>query len=83
MDNYKKFNKGDICISSYLSRQNSTGISKRGCKVRIVRLIGQNYNNNFYSVFNLDFNRYEKLGCIYLELDKSEIRDRKIKELLS
>lgn len=83
MNNYKKFNKGDICISSCLSRQNSTGILKRGCKVRIIRLIGQNSNNNVYSVFNLDFNRYEQLGSIYLELDKSEIRDRKIEELLS
>jgi len=38
---------------------------------------------DIYNVYNLDFERYEKIGEFYLKLDLEETRNHKLKNLLN
>jgi hypothetical protein len=77
-----KFKKDDICICSYYLRKNikkGESITKNNCRVRITSKSGK----NLYNVYNLDFERYEKLGKIYLKFSLEETRNFKLKQLLN
>jgi hypothetical protein len=76
------FKKDDICICSYHLRKNikkGESITKNDCRVRITSQSGR----NLYNVYNLDFERYEKIGKIYLKLDLEETRNFKLKQLFN
>jgi hypothetical protein len=78
------FEKDDICISSFESRSNKKGITKRYCKVRIISVFDYNtHNEPIYNVYNIDLEKYEKIGSFYLKLDLTTMRDKKIDELLN
>lgn len=82
-----KFKKGDICICKLklTNRSNSSKITlkKKDCKVRIVSIGGKSPSESYwYNVYNIDFNRYEKIGEIFLKLDISENRQIKLNNIL-
>lgn len=83
------FKKGDICICQVTL--NKRKVSKKGCKVRITSIAYEFKNNQFvqdnygkfcYNVYNIDFDRYEKIGGRFLKLDLQENRQSKINKLL-
>ena len=69
-----KFKKGDICICSYSLRKTGNGglQVKKDCKVRITSLDRLNKislsdydiddTTYCYNVYNIDYDRYEKIG---------------------
>jgi hypothetical protein len=79
-----KFKKGDICICSFTLRRkvNSSWIEKNDCLVRIIKAVNKHANGWTYGVYNIDFQRYERIGGFYLKLDISEMRNQKLNELL-
>jgi hypothetical protein len=79
-----KFNKGDICICSFNLRKkiNSSWIEKNDCLVRIIKAGSKHVNGWTYSVYNIDFKRYERIGGFYLKIDISEMRNKKLNEIL-
>lgn len=82
-----KFKRGDICICKLnltkRSKSSKTTLKKKDCKVRITSLGGENSRGAcWYNVYNIDFNRYEKIGEIFLQLDISENRQIKLNKLL-
>ena len=88
-----KFKTGDICICCFTLKKKVAGnwISKKDCRVRIIKKIDNklttinpvNFITNYsYRVYNIDFNRYEEIGEIYLKKDIREERNKKIKYLL-
>lgn len=90
-----KFKKGDICICSYSLRKTGNGTIqvKKDCKVRITSLDRLNKisiseditiddTTYCYNVYNIDYDRYEKIGEFYLKLDLEETRSQKLKKLL-
>jgi hypothetical protein len=81
----QKFKSGDICICSYplMKKANKSMIKKRDCRVRIIREIYTNTNGPVYSTYNIDFERYDRLGERFLTLDLQYIRDKKLNEILN
>jgi hypothetical protein len=81
----QKFKPGDICICSYplIKKGNKSMIKKRDCRVRIIREIYTNLNGSVYSTYNIDFERYDRLGERFLTLDLQYIRDKKLNEILN
>lgn len=79
-----KFEKGDICVCSFTLRKkiNNSLVDKNDCLVRIIRAVNKHANGWTYSVYNIDFQRYERIGGFYLKLDISEMRNQKLNELL-
>lgn len=79
-----KFKKGDICICSFTLRKkiNNSWVDKNDCIVRIIKAVNKHANGWTYSVYNIDFHRYERIGGFYLKLDISETRNQKLNELL-
>lgn len=79
-----KLKTGDICICSYNLRKKIRGswVEKNDCRVRVIRPLAKHANGWTYSVYNIDFKRYEKIGDFYLKLDISEMRNQKLNELL-
>lgn len=77
------FKKGDICNCSFTLRSRSglSWIEKNDCLVRIIRAL-KKHDRWTYSVYNIDFKRYEKIGEFYLKLNISETRNQKLNELL-
>jgi hypothetical protein len=84
MGDHQIFSKGDICICKFKLRSGK-GKSlryKKDCRVRIIRKVDINGHRIVYSVYNLDFKRYENIGSLYLEYDLSSNRDKKIMDIL-
>jgi hypothetical protein len=78
------FKRGDICICTYKLRSNKLGITKSDCKVRIVSSKKLMFSSKvIYSVYNLDFKRYEQVSDFYLKLDKYQNRINNINKLLN
>lgn len=74
-------NKGDICICT--KRLMVKRLEKRIiCKVRITSVHEKTINGYCYNVYNIDLNRYEKIGDRYLKLLIDETRDVKLRKLL-
>jgi hypothetical protein len=80
-----KFKKGDICICSFTLKKNinNSWVEKNDCRVRVIRAVSNHDNGWTYSVYNIDFQRYEQIGGFYLKLDLSEMRNQKLNELLN
>lgn len=87
-----KFKKGDICRCSLRLKKgkiNLEGVTNRidnrvfnnNCQVRIISS-HETINGFTYNVYNITFDRYEKIGQLYLKLDVGEMRNRKINDLL-
>jgi hypothetical protein len=77
-----KFNKDDVCICGTKLRKGtgSNKIYKKGCLVRIIsHKIGR--TSVSYRVWNIDFQRYEEIGEIYLKLDLQTTRERYLKKI--
>lgn len=74
------FKKDDICICKYeLRKGKGKSITyKRGCIVRIVKKIDE----RLYSTYNIDFERYDNIGELYLELDLQSTRNYKLNKIL-
>lgn len=81
-----KFKKGDICRCSFTlrSRSGQSWIEKNDCLVRIIKVVENDdaLDITVYSVYNIDFKRYERIGEFYLKLDISEMRNQKLNALL-
>lgn len=82
-----KFKKGDYCICrcklvkfTINSLNEREVISKRNLRVRITNINDNNIPN--YRVYNIDYDRYEIIGEIYLILDRKYYRDIKINNIL-
>lgn len=86
-----KFKKGDICVCSFKLKKRITNdsnklsywIEKKDCRVRIISLERKHNNGYTYNVYNVDFNRYEKVGDVYLRLDIQYIRNQKIEKIIN
>lgn len=74
-------NKGDICICTKRLTV-KRHIKRFICKVRITSLHEKTINGYCYNVYNIDLDRYEKIGDRYLKLLIDETRDVKLKKLL-
>lgn len=74
------FKKDDICICKFkLRKGKGKSITyKKGCRVRIIKKIGE----RLYSTYNIDFERYDNIGEIYLELDLEYTRNYKLNKIL-
>ena len=78
-----KFKKGDICRSHYKSKKKINGnLVEKQCLVRIIKHIPKEASDGSYRVYNIDFNRYEEFGEIWLTIDRQTTRKNKLKEIL-
>lgn len=81
----QKFKTGDVCICNFSLKKRNGRFwdKKKDCRVRIIKPIYSNLNGWVYSTYNIDFNRYEKIGEMYLKIDLQYIRDKKLNEILN
>jgi hypothetical protein len=78
-----KFKKDDLCVCRYTLKKKINGvwISKDDCLVRVIKL--DMTHANAYRVYNIDFERYEKIGGMYLKINLQESRNKRLNELFN
>jgi hypothetical protein len=79
-----KFKKGDILIKLDKSKKKINGkfVEKPGTKVRVICLKFSSGNLKLYSVYNIDFDKYEVANEEFLKLDIEYLRDKKIEKII-